>query len=113
MFFFHTQKIKYLGEKPLLLSDFAFWWKNIWPLDRRLFRKTESVSENLEDFKLIILAGFDFNPSLPRIPEKCNKVKINLNVYFHTSLWCLWRFYEGLHKTFWSTKKKCEDKNLS
>ena len=31
------------------------------------------------------------------------KEKINLNIYFHTSLWCLIRFYEGLkglHKTF-------------
>ena len=42
--------------------------------------------------------------------------KINLNLYFHTSLWCLKRFYEGLkglHKTFWGTTKKCENKNLS
>ena len=30
-------------------------------------------------------------------------IKISLNIYFHTSLWCLKRFYEGLyvlHKTF-------------
>ena len=24
------------------------------------------------------------------------KININLNFYFHTSLWCLKRFYEGL-----------------
>ena len=34
-------------------------------------------------------------------PERREKIKLNL--YFHTSLWCLKRFYEvlkGLHKTF-------------
>ena len=42
--------------------------------------------------------------------------KINLNFYFQTSLWYLKRFYEGLkclHKTFWGTTKKSENKNLS
>ena len=41
--------------------------------------------------------------------------KNNLNFYFHTSLWCLKRFYEGLkdlHKTYWDTTKKFENKNL-
>ena len=40
--------------------------------------------------------------------------KINLNFYFHTPLWCLRRFCEGLkgyHKSFWGTTKKCENKN--
>ena len=52
----------------------------------------------------------------PWRPNPGLKEKINLNVYFHTSLWCLKRFYEGLkglHKTFWDTTKKCENKNLS
>ena len=38
----------------------------------------------------------------PCILESCSNIKINLNFYFHTSLWCLKRFYEGfkdLHKT--------------
>ena len=42
--------------------------------------------------------------------------KINVNFYFHTSLWCLKRFYEdlkGLHKTFWDATEKCENENLS
>ena len=42
--------------------------------------------------------------------------KTNWNFYFCTSLWCLKRFYEGLkdlHKTFWGTTEKCENKNLS
>ena len=40
----------------------------------------------------------------------------DLNFSFHTSLWCFKRFYEGLwglHKTFWRTTKKCENKNVS
>ena len=44
----------------------------------------------------------------PWISESCIKMKINLNFYFHTSSWCL----KGLHKTFWGTTKKCENKNL-
>ena len=50
------------------------------------------------------------------ISESYIKTKINLNFYFHTSLWCLKRFHEGLedfHKTFWGTTMKCENKNLS
>ena len=53
-----------------------------------------------------------FNPSRP---DPGRREKINLNFYLHTSLQCLRRFYEGLkgrHKTFWSTTKKCENKNL-
>ena len=54
--------------------------------------------------------------SAPYISESCIKIKINLNFYFHISLGCLKKFYEGLkgrHKTFWGTTKKCENKNLS
>ena len=42
--------------------------------------------------------------------------KINLKFYYHTSLWYLKMFYEGLkslHKTFWGTTKKWENENLS
>ena len=49
----------------------------------------------------------------PCILEICRKMKINVNFYFHTSLWYLKRFYEGLqglHKTFWGNTKKCENK---
>ena len=30
------------------------------------------------------------------ISESCIKIKINMNFYFHTTLWGLKRFYEGL-----------------
>ena len=61
-----------------------------------------------------------FHPSPPvhlrNLNLKLKFKKINLNFYFHTSLWCLKKFYEGLkglHKTFWGTTNKGENKNLS
>ena len=42
----------------------------------------------------------NFNPSRP---DPGKREKINLNFYFHTSLWCIKKFYEGrkgLYKTF-------------
>ena len=50
------------------------------------------------------------------ISESSIEIKIKLNVYFHTSLRCLERLYEGLkglHKTFSGITKKCENKNLT
>ena len=44
----------------------------------------------------------------PCISECCIKIKIKLHFCFHTSVWCLRRFYEGskgLHKIFWGTTK--------
>ena len=32
----------------------------------------------------------------PFISESCIEIKFELNFYFHTSFWCLKRFYEGL-----------------
>ena len=77
------------------------------------------------DFICLGISEMNFQPSegnfkltlpAPRISESCIKIKINLNFYFHTSLWCLKRFYEGiygLHKTLVAPQKKCENKNLS
>ena len=36
-----------------------------------------------------------FTLPTPCISESCIEIKINLNFYFHTSLRCLKRFYEG------------------
>ena len=47
-----------------------------------------------------------FNPSCP---DPKQREKTNLNFYFHTSLWCLKRFYKGLK----GTTKKCENINLN
>ena len=50
----------------------------------------------------------------PSRPDPGRREKINLNVYFHTSLWCLKKPYEdpkGLYKTFLGTTENCENKN--
>ena len=44
-------------------------------------------------------------------PNPGRRKKNKLNCYFHTSLWCLKRFYEGRKRR--GTTKKCENKNLS
>ena len=49
---------------------------------------------------------------VPCISESCIKIKINLKFHFDTSLWCLKKVLQGLHKTFWGTAKKCENENL-
>ena len=41
----------------------------------------------------------------PCISEICIEKKNKLNFYFHTSSWCL--------KRFWGTTKKCENKHLT
>ena len=38
--------------------------------------------------------NFELTLPAPCILESCIKIKINLNFYFHASLWCLKRFYE-------------------
>ena len=51
----------------------------------------------------------------PCISDSSIEVKINLNFYFHTSLWSLKRFYEGLkgfHRSFRGTLKKRDLKSL-
>ena len=76
-------------------KDESLFWK--WDKDNKQIWKTESL-------KLNVLC----------ISESCIEIKINLNFCFHTSLWCLKRFYEGLkglHITFRGTTKKCENKN--
>ena len=53
---------------------------------------------------------------VPCTSESCIEIKIKLNFYFHTSLWCLKRFYEGLkglYEIFWGILKKCEIKHLT
>ena len=64
---------------------------------------------------VIIVIMFISSVINPSRPDPGRREKINLNFYFHTSLWCLKTFYEGLKgldKTFWDTTKKCENKNV-
>ena len=52
----------------------------------------------------------------PSHPNPGQREKIKLNFYFHTSLWWLKRFYEGLkglHKILWGTTESCENKKFN
>ena len=72
--------------------------------DTRILPMTCLVAANLARYKLTLPA--------PRISQCWIKIQINLNFYFHASLWCLKRFYEdlqGLHKIFCGTTKKFEN----
>ena len=72
---------------------FARMGKNM-PVQIIIFIETKSL------FILYIQTKLFLNSSRPN-PGR--REKINLNLYFHTSLWCLKWFYEGLkdlHKTF-------------
>ena len=49
----------------------------------------------------------------PEISESCIKMKIELNFCFHTSSWCLKRFYkglQGLQKTFGAPQRSVKIK---
>ena len=48
----------------------------------------------------------------PCILESRIEIKVNLNFYFHTYLWYLKRFFEGLHKIFWSKEVWKQNFNL-
>ena len=65
----------------------------------RVFNSTMQFFKNFYGVPCIILLSLkDLF-----ISESCIEIKIELNFYFHTSLWCLETFYEGLkglHKTF-------------
>ena len=61
------------------------------------------LRSNHETFCAIWYHLYNLILPVPCISESCIEIKIKLNFYFHTSLWCLKRFYEGLkglHKTF-------------
>ena len=42
---------------------------------------------------------------VPWISGSCIEINVNLHFYFLTFLWCIKRFYEGLHKTFWGSTR--------
>ena len=61
-----------------------------------------------------ITKGYKTHLNLP-VPIPDEEKKTELNVYFHSSLRYLKRFYKelkSLHKTFSGTTKKCKNKHL-
>ena len=66
--------------------------------------------------RLFVVVVFKKGALTLPVPIPDEEKKIMLNFYFHTYMWCLKRFYEGLkdlHKTIWGTAKKFENKNLT
>ena len=63
-------------------------------LTRKGLPLREHENDQDSNFKQLFFLPF------PCISESCVEIKIKLNIYFHTSLRCLKRIYEGLHKTF-------------
>ena len=45
--------------------------------------------------------------NVPCISESCIEIKIKLNFYFHTSLWCFKRVYEGLKDHYFKPICNC------
>ena len=84
----------FLGKSDVLGQSFIRIIKTFWNYKKKLFI---GVAQGVNKL----------NPSRPMFSENRIKIKINLNFYFQTSLWCLKRFYEGL------TTKKSENKTLS
>ena len=70
---------------------------------RKHFDKLFAVSKlsrNLTQIPSIIL-GSKINPSHPKRKRTGRRANIDLNFYFHTSLWCL---KKGVVRTFWILK---------
>ena len=64
---------------------------------RHIFQCKHLSSVHL--MKITIIGNFLVNPltlPVPCISESCIEIKIKLNFCFHTSLWCIRRFYKGL-----------------
>ena len=73
-----------LGISPLMLAAMNGHVNAV----KLLLDRGSDVNAQVCQFFLTVLA--------PCLSESCITIKINLNFYFHTSLWCLKRFYEGV-----------------
>ena len=79
----------FISKGPFVLKIFKFFVLTFW-----------ACRENGLIRKIINFEIYDVTAWLTLkdlfISESCIEIKIELNFYFHTSLWCLKRFYEGL-----------------
>ena len=94
----------------LFISVRHFWTYN----NLILQRQYDSICRHGFDYGFYSSKDLTINLLIPFRPNPGRREKIKLNFYFHTSFWCLKRFYEGLKglcKTFWGTTKKYENKN--
>ena len=99
----------------IIYSNATWWCRKVWKGKKVSEERICSTSDFIGKFKFgtSLWYGTYWTLKTRSFSESCIEIKIKLNFYFHTSLWCLKKFYEGLHKTFWGTTKKCENKNLN
>ena len=79
--------------------------------DEMKHRLTLKLTDGMDFFSIYSKQLLKINIRILTLPvlcisESCIEIKIKLNFYFHTSLWCLKKFYEG-------TTKKYENKNIT
>ena len=60
-----------------------------------MFLSYRNQSKDLTTICLLYLAIY-WILNVPCISESCTEIKIKLDIYFHTPLWCLRRVYEGI-----------------
>ena len=116
------QKYNYFEHKTLLflqIKQFIPWLKNIFKVEITVSGTAEWKLQKILTTKILLTYCFKFIVSKkssvflwcrckviylnPSHPNSGRREKINLNFYFHISLWCLKRFYEdlkGFHKIF-------------
>ena len=87
---FEKASVKVISIGPTLCQKRCLLWCAYNP-KIMLIKSLNVISRTREGFS--ILRDFKINPSRPDLGQR---EKIKLNFYFHTSFWCLERFYEGL-----------------
>ena len=101
---------------------FSIWWpasslkkQLICRLTLQFLLEAKKLLKDLYNYS--VMFSYDDEKRLkflnPHRADPGQRELINLIIYFHTSLWCFKRFYEGLkglHKTFWATTKNAKIK---
>ena len=95
---------RYEKDLPENISNYAKKINDKWKSMLSAYRESikQKMQKKVSDIRLcnanFLTHQFFLMLTLPApcILESSSKIKIHLNFYFHISLWCLKRFYEGL-----------------
>ena len=71
---------------------------------KEYLEEIKSYLKHINDLKEFDLCKIQLTLPVLCISESCIEKKIKLNFFFHTSLWGLKRFYEGLFVRDWDGK---------
>ena len=107
--FFNRTPLDDCLYRAILIKRFFLLQKLI--LQEKSLQKKFSGKDNYENL-FRDKSSKDLALLAPCISESRIEMKINLNLYFHTSLWYLKRFFKGLHETCGSMQK-CGNKDSS